>query len=193
MAPVYAGLSATRRPHVFSSTYKTLQMRSFSVQSGSAGGPAELRPTRKECPNVVQCRRPAKARIQRGRGPDKARVPGKSRIFKLRRRSLVVNAAANLSRHRQYCCALEQELRLRLAKDFKQRRSHAEIPLAVGAAARALSSGVGDQIFQLFTQDIVFIRRLGNSRQIQSSVRNRCCSIQFCMGDHLSHLHLHCV
>src|SRR5713101_7353271 len=62
------------------------------------------------------------------------------------RKLLRINASSG---HRQGCCELADLLWLKFVKDFEQRRSHAEIPLAVGAAAYAALGGMADQVFQL--------------------------------------------
>jgi hypothetical protein len=79
---------------------------------------------------------------------------------------------------------LLSRLGLRFAEDFEQHRPDTEVALAIRAAARALLGRMSDQVFQLFAQDIIFIRGIWNPGQIQWGLP--CHSIHFSVWDHRS-------
>jgi hypothetical protein len=45
-----------------------------------------------------------------------------------------------------------------LGEDFEKQRTDPEIPLALGTTAQTVIGSMADQVFELFSHDVVFIR-----------------------------------
>ena len=89
------------------------------------------------------------------------------------------------SRH-GHCRHGRHFVRRGLAEDFEKQRADVEVSLALGTAANTLIGSVGDQIFELFSHDLVFIRWFRDFRQRQSSVWPRLDFVRFSMRYHCS-------